>query len=67
MALTPVPVVELVEDWLTAKRALGSAAQAAKGNSDRPDARTWSAGPLRSARPKALHRRATSPSSRRLL
>ncbi len=35
MALTPVPVVELVEDWLTAKRALGSAAQAAKGNSDR--------------------------------
>ena len=35
MALTPVPVVELVEDWLTAKRALGSAAQAGKGNSDR--------------------------------
>ena len=35
MAPTPGPVVELVEDWLTAKRALGSAAQATKGNSDR--------------------------------
>jgi site-specific recombinase XerD len=29
------PVAELVEDWLTAKRALESAAQGAKGNSDR--------------------------------
>ena len=28
-------VVELAEDWLTAKRALESAAQAEKGNSDR--------------------------------
>lgn len=35
MAPEPVPVVELVEDWLTAKRALESAAQGAKGNSDR--------------------------------
>ena len=35
MAPAPVAVVELVEDWLTAKRALESAAQATKGNSDR--------------------------------
>ena len=35
MAAGPVPVIELVEDWLTAKRALGSAAQVTKGNSDR--------------------------------
>ena len=35
MAAGPVPVVELVEDWLTAKRALGSATQVTKGNSDR--------------------------------
>ena len=31
----PVAIVELVEDWLTAKRALEPAAQATKGNSDR--------------------------------
>lgn len=35
MAPEPVALAELVEDWLTAKRALESAAQAAKGNSDR--------------------------------
>ena len=35
MANAPVPVAELVEDWLTAKRALETAAQATKGNSDR--------------------------------
>ena len=35
MATEPVGLSELVEDWLTAKRALESAAQAAKGNSDR--------------------------------
>ena len=35
MATGPVPVIELVEDWLTAKRALGSAVQVTKGNSDR--------------------------------
>ena len=29
------PMVELAEDWLTAKRALESAEQAEKGNSDR--------------------------------
>jgi site-specific recombinase XerD len=35
VAPEPVAVAELVEDWLTAKRSLESAAQASKGNSDR--------------------------------
>jgi site-specific recombinase XerD len=35
VAPTSVAVVELVEDWLSAKRALESATQGAKGNSDR--------------------------------
>ncbi len=35
MVSTSASVVELAEDWLTAKRALESAAQAEKGNSDR--------------------------------
>jgi integrase len=35
VAPEPVAIVELVEDWLTAKQALGSAAQVTKGNSDR--------------------------------
>jgi site-specific recombinase XerD len=35
VAPEPVVVAELAEDWLTAKRALESAVQAAKGNSDR--------------------------------
>ena len=35
MTTEPVELAELVEGWLTAKRALESAVQAAKGNSDR--------------------------------
>lgn len=35
MPSTSTSVAELVEDWLTAKRALESAEQAEKGNSDR--------------------------------
>ncbi|MDQ6726232.1 MAG: hypothetical protein M3066_08735, partial [Actinomycetota bacterium] len=33
--VTGASLVELAEDWLTAKRAMESAAQAQKGNSDR--------------------------------
>jgi site-specific recombinase XerD len=33
--VTPASLIELAEDWLAAKRALESAAQAEKGNSDR--------------------------------
>jgi hypothetical protein len=47
MAAVSVSMVELAEDWLTAKRALESAAQAEKGHSDRArraDLERWPGG-----------------------